>query len=122
MMDSGEGWSGTAQRMRDSGEGWSQCPETGWWEWVGGKEEESTDGPAASEQQAASAADWRGSSAVADWNGRSWTNNGAAAGAPLAAIAEQAASYTAVAAHAGVEDAMAAPFLSFARSAGSFSI
>ena len=94
--------------MNDSGDGWSLCPETGWWEWVGINGEERTGGPAAREQQDASAASWRGSSAVADWNGRPWASNGAAAGAPPAAIAEQATSYTAGAAHAGVEDTMVA--------------
>ena len=108
-MDSYEGWRGTAQRMRDSGEGWRQSPKTGWWDWVGSHEEDSKDGPAAREQQDASAVNCRGSSAVAESSGRSSTSNAAAAGAPPAAIAEQAASYTAVAAHAGVEDTMAAP-------------
>ena len=86
-------------------------------------DEESTGGPAADEQQATRAANWRGSSAVADWS----TGHGAAAVAPPAAIAgqaasssaaatvppaaiaEQAASSSAVAAHAGVDDPMAAP-------------
>ena len=95
--------------MRDSGEGWRRCPKTGWWDWVGSHEEDSKDGPAAREQQDASAVNCRGSSAVAESSGRSSTSNAAAAGAPPAAIAEQAASYTAVAAHAGVEDTMAAP-------------
>ena len=102
--------------MSWSWEGWSQSPGTGWWKWQGSNqewwktdEEESTDRHAAREQKDARAANCGGSSAVAESNGRSSTSNGAAAGAPPAAIAEQAASYTAVAADAGQEDTMAAP-------------
>ena len=64
----------TAQRMNDSGDGWSLCPETGWWEFVGAKQEETTCGPTASEQEAARAAGWRGRSAYADWGGRPSAN------------------------------------------------
>ena len=56
-------------------EGWSQSPDTGCWEWVGVKEEESTGA----------------SSAVADCS----TSHGAAAAAPPAAIAGKVASSSA---------------------------
>ena len=56
-------------------EGWSQSPDTGCWEWVGVKEEESTGA----------------SSAVADCS----TSNGAAAAGPPASIAGKVASSSA---------------------------